>query len=706
MATTVSSDPQLTNKHNIADRSANLLTSCRTARLEGLTIGATALEASRVELRNLAKSTRRRRSRLARTRAPRPAQDILLSLDRHFADQQAVLDAAFVHLRRHEADEPRVVLFGKTKAGKSTLRNALVGGDGNGIGRGQQRASREASTHAWGNFVLVDTPGTAALGGHEDTEIAIEAARQADIVIYLADDDALREAEVAAIGKLQATGVPVVIAINVKFDLTRPLNLKRFIADSTVAFRPDQIAGHRSRIQEIARRIGSPFVEPVAVHAQAAFLSGQPEYAGNRTVLYAQSRLNALCSAVEAALGAARAPALRLRSTVDRCTHDLRSAALTLDQLRGELHDARRPLIELSDQLRVGLKPLLRELRREALELPEEWLRPVRADVAPFLEANIDAADVRRMWAQRFQEFQVAEKARSWQEGALKRVLAAASEIEIELQEIRADAFHAGQVQRFGDVDWRTTARYAGAAVVVAGTAIATFATGGAALGVILSVLGGLGGLASGWLPSRQERRAQACDEAKKKLLNHLAGIEDQLRQSLDHWVTEVVLRVEQSVRDIERAVDELSAQDSELLRSVRSLWRLVDAADTTLIHGLMDRLGLSDLRGSVIRCARAPGVATKILARAPIESATCAELEGVLSELLHIVVAWDAPAVMVAAALRPAELDAADVNIDTNRVLVSVEPSALAVARGPNGANLDAASRLLDTRVTLVPAT
>ncbi len=702
----MSNDDQRTACLAGSDHNADLLTRCRDARLQGLTIGAAALEASRIELRNLANSTRGRRQRLARDKAPRPAQDILLDLDRSIADEQARVDAALVRLRRNEHDEPRVVLFGKTKAGKTTLRNALVGGDGDGIGRGQQRASRGATAHAWGNFVLFDTPGTAALGGQEDTEIALEAARQADLVIYLADDDALREEEVRAIGKLQTTGVPVVLALNVKFDLSRPLNLKRFLADPKVAFRPDQIVGHRNRIQEIARRIGSPFVEPVAVHAQAAFLAGQPEYAASRDVLREQSRVDALLSAIEAAVGGVRAPALRLRSTVDRSTQWLRCAANALDRVRAEVRAVQGPLQEISDQLRLGLKPHLGVLRREAVELPEEWLRPVRADVASFLEANIEAADVGRMWEERFKSFGIAEKARSWQEGAAKRVLAAANDIEIDLQEVGADSFHAGQVQRFGGMDWRHTARVASAAIVVAGTAIATFVTGGAALGAFLGVVGTIGGLGSGWVPKRQERRAQACDDAKKKLLDHLAVVEERLRQSLSRWVAEVVLaRIEQSVRDIERVADELSGQDRELLRSIEALWQRVDDADTALLLGLMDRLALSSLRGSVIRCARSPGAATKILARGGFDRATCMTLEAVLSEGLHVILAGDDPAALVSASLQPAELDSNDVKISTDGVFVAVGPSGLVAAAGPDGANLRTASRLLKTKISLLLA-
>ncbi len=702
----MSNENQLTARQAGIEDSADLLSLCRDARFQGLAIGAAALEASSIELRNLANSTRRRRQRLARNKAPRSAQDILLSLDRCFADEQAILDAALVRLRRHETDEPRVVLFGKTKAGKTTLRNALVGGNGDGIGRGQQRASRGATAHAWGDFVLFDTPGTAALGGQEDTEIALEAARQADLVIYLADDDALREEEVGAIGKLQTTGVPVVLALNVKFDLSRPLNLKRFLADPTVAFRPDQIAGHRNRIQEIARRNGSPFVEPVAIHAQAAFLAGQPEHTASQDMLREQSRVGALLSAVEAAVGGARAPALRLRSTVDRSTQCLRCAAIALDRVRAEVRAVQRPLQELSDQLRVGLKPQLGVLRREAVELPEEWLRPARADVAPFLEANIEAADVGRMWKERFKSFGIAEKARSWQEGAAKRVLAAANDIEIDLQDFGTDSFDAGQVQRFGGMDWRHTARVASAAVVVAGTAIATFATGGAALGAFLGVLGTIGGLGSGWVPKRQQRRAQACDDAKKKLLEHLAVVEERLRQSLSRWVAEVVhVRIEQSLRDIERVAGELSDQDRELLSSVRSLWQRVDDADTALLFGLMDRLALSSLRGSVIRCARAPGVSTKILARATFDSATCMAIEAFLSERLHVVVVGDDPAAVVSASLQPADLEAANVKISADGVFVAVGPSGLAAAAGPGDANLQTASRLLGTKISLMLA-
>lgn len=83
----------------------------------------------------------------------------------------------------------------------------------------------------WGDFILTDTPGTVAPGGEDDTLAALAAASSADLVLCLADDDAVREEEVHVLARLRAIGVPVVLAMNVKFDLARPWSMRRCLND-------------------------------------------------------------------------------------------------------------------------------------------------------------------------------------------------------------------------------------------------------------------------------------------------------------------------------------------------------------------------------------------------------------------------------------------------------------------------------------------
>lgn len=68
----------------------------------------------------------------------------------------------------------RVVLMGRTMAGKSTLFEYLSGGDGARVGDGRQRYSRDVCARPVDDLgiEIVDTPGVGAMDGQEDYEAA------------------------------------------------------------------------------------------------------------------------------------------------------------------------------------------------------------------------------------------------------------------------------------------------------------------------------------------------------------------------------------------------------------------------------------------------------------------------------------------------------------------------------------------------------
>lgn len=78
-----------------------------------------------------------------------------------------------------------VMLFGRTMAGKSTIREAITRGDGRTIGKGAQRTTRDVREDEWNNLRIIDTPGFGAYNGQEDTKIAHEILEQSDVVLFM-----------------------------------------------------------------------------------------------------------------------------------------------------------------------------------------------------------------------------------------------------------------------------------------------------------------------------------------------------------------------------------------------------------------------------------------------------------------------------------------------------------------------------------------
>lgn len=170
-----------------------------------------------------------------------------------------------------ELDAPmRVVLMGRTMAGKSSLLSALTGAHHDRVGDGRQRFSRDvfgAPIRASDDIEVVDTPGVGAYDGVEDFEKAFAAAYEADLIIWVASNDSIQEETARALRLLSLIGKPIVVALNCRQTLggVGKVNLLRF---------PERVFGNRDGlVDEIKRHMEASGVTPLSVvylHALAA----------------------------------------------------------------------------------------------------------------------------------------------------------------------------------------------------------------------------------------------------------------------------------------------------------------------------------------------------------------------------------------------------------------------------------------------------
>lgn len=164
----------------------------------------------------------------------------------------------------------RVVLMGRTMAGKSSLMSALTGAHHARVGDGRQRFSRDvfwAPIRASNDIEIVDTPGVGARDGVEDFEKAFAAAHEADLILWVASSDSIQEETARALRLLGLIGKPIVVALNCRQSLegVGKLNLLRF---------PERVFGNRDGlVDEIKQHMEASAVTPldvVYVHALAA----------------------------------------------------------------------------------------------------------------------------------------------------------------------------------------------------------------------------------------------------------------------------------------------------------------------------------------------------------------------------------------------------------------------------------------------------
>lgn len=198
-----------------------------------------------------------------------------------------------------------VMLFGKTRAGKSTTMEALLFGRGDSIGSGRQHTTRDVREYVWPAVAdsanctrpavrVIDTPGIEGFKGEALAVMAAEHIQRADHVLFLMTDDKQSANELEYFRNIETAGKGVTVLLNVK---CKDSLLHDLVDDPEGVFAAAEIEGHVRRIAGyLSRNHGIDRPEVIPFHARAAHLARHPDNsppAGlSRDALYRCSRLH------------------------------------------------------------------------------------------------------------------------------------------------------------------------------------------------------------------------------------------------------------------------------------------------------------------------------------------------------------------------------------------------------------------------------
>ncbi|MCZ2811803.1 50S ribosome-binding GTPase [Modestobacter sp. VKM Ac-2979] len=386
----------------------------------------------------------------------------------------------------HDLNAPmRVVLMGRTMAGKSSVLSALTGSHSGRIGDGRQRFSRDtfgAIASACQNIELVDTPGVGAHCGADDTEIALEAALSADVVVWINSSDSIQEESASALKLLGVIGKPIIVVVNCRQSLAGVgrLNLLKF---------PQRVFGGREGLlDEIKRHLAFSGVEPLAVvhvHALAAAAAAASDVDHE---LFAASRIGDLTEVLlrEHEVHSEARRALRV---VDGQRHSAEGLALALNLGAARLRSRAARDREMTRDVHARLNRLVRATG-------EAMAADVHSAVGGRRDWHLSVTDfgqeIQSHWADEVAALQ-KELTTSLEERLTtlaRDVSAAIQDAEAEWTAVPPDRFALRDLAGF-DAVWGN--RLAKAGVGVAGSALGL--AGGAWLG---AQIGGALGLATG----------------------------------------------------------------------------------------------------------------------------------------------------------------------------------------------------------------
>lgn len=301
-----------------------------------------------------------------------------------------------------------ITLFGRTMVGKSTMMSILTNGNSEAIGQGGQRTTRDVRRYQWHGMTVTDVPGVDAFRGEDDEQLALSAATNADLIIFMITDDAPSPTEAEWLARLVKLDKPMLCLINCKFDLVDDFDREEFIEN------PKANGLSLETIKEITAQFNEfinkylpgkqmPFI---ALHLQAEWMSRQKRYAKVARQLHNASQFAVFENALIEEL-ATHGLMFRIRSyitTIDSAVYSFSRALLrhSEDSFNGYI-SVKEKFEEFKKWQSEFNKLKLRSLHGYADDLFDR----IDNGIPAFLDINIENSDFKNQWERYIDSYSV-----------------------------------------------------------------------------------------------------------------------------------------------------------------------------------------------------------------------------------------------------------------------------------------------------------
>ena len=479
-------------------------------------------------------------------------------------------------------------------------------------------------------------PRVAAFDGGEDAETAHEAAKEADLILFLVTDDAPQPAEAGHLARLRMTGHPIIGVCNVKSSLGSKAEERLFVRDSHKTFDHGRLDGIRRQFDEISDQFNPGRELPlIYTHLLARFTANRAQQEGLAGELKEESRFWEVEDAIAEEI-AGNGAYLRTRSYTDMATEAALGASELLLQsasLMTQLHERVGARVE---EMKKWRRAFRRKADRKLQELLSGTTGKLRNRMTPFAERNWkDKKNLPRLWNEEIQAARIDDQLREYLEELRGEMMAHLREIETDISaELRilaelntafSGSFRGSpNFQRW--VKWTSTAL--GNAITLAGSALMFFGPIGVPIGAGIAI----GGQIFNWignklgrlLKSEEQLRGEAVSRFREKALPHIDHIENEIKRVYRTSFDEEIDRkgavsaiaklsaVVESAREAGGIAREFGANQQ------RSLAELNKATvSQALVH-----IGHQEQTRKIDRAARIPGQAvTVVLTRGELPS-------------------------------------------------------------------------------------
>ncbi|SNY58541.1 small GTP-binding protein domain-containing protein [Arsukibacterium tuosuense] len=431
-----------------------------------------------------------------------------------------------------------VMLFGRTMAGKSTIREAITRGDGQTIGKGAQRTTRDVKEYEWNNLRIIDTPGFGAYNGQEDTEVAHEILEQSDVVLFMLNSDSIQESTFVELEHVHKLNKPLIFILNMKKDLENDGNRRRALkSPEKYIFKEEDIQAHADRLKNLAGRAGMnpSTVQIIPIHAQAAFLA--TTVSGEEGLqLHELSRIDNVLSALIGEVEG-NGPIRRIQTFLDSSLHHIDEQSLLILNQRDRLNKLLPQYESSFTRISHWKVKTLRDAPRMLSKEVDAAFKPLIDSVADFVDDHIEDENAAGAWERHYKSLEITKNLERSVQSLAEQVVDELQDYNRELNEgldisLSFEVAHDGK--SFSESDFKRINGW-GSAMAGILSAIAFFNSwnpvgwSAVAVGIVFSIF-------SFFSDSRAKKLKVAKSEQRQTLLKDIEKSKRKIKADLESW--------------------------------------------------------------------------------------------------------------------------------------------------------------------------
>lgn len=538
-----------------------------------------------------------------------------------------------------------IALFGRTMAGKSTLMEVLIQGDGSSIGKGAQRTTRDVRTYPFSGMEITDVPGISAFEGEEDRQIAFEAAQKSDMIIFLLDDDAPQADEADCLTAILGLGKPVICLVNIKQNIYEPTvdDMELFREDLNDKMDPARLKNIINQFITFGTSRGQDWktLRFEFVHLKAAFLAQRPEWKNFCSELYELSRFDSLVSFIIDEV-IENGNFFKTKAFIDDIIVPLNN---TFDSMMNQsLQNHRQAAIfdEKNSKLKSRLIAYKNNCNTEISTFVNTLENDLNNEITDFCEKNYKNKNASAEWQMVLNKYNIEQKASTLLNKFSKQCEDELKEIYREIgseirfsQAVFSDSKINMNVFVNGKRVWNWSTLLIGTGLAIAGLFVPVF--GWIALGVA-----GLALIGNFIFKDRSKKVNEAKIELRQKLEENVSQIISSLNKNIRHALEKEIIQNHfettiQELNQIKISVYTLSDSQWQCAENIR---KQVLATNREFINSALSYLNIDFYNRFIKNVARMPGYATMLVVNdeTPFSESIIQTLKNLLHEEIWIV--------------------------------------------------------------------